>query len=368
MTDLVRRRLLQGLAASAATLAISPPRLVAAETRHVDWLREIQSPPKNLPANSPKLVSPLIDAAGQRITDREQWKKHRQSIHSWWQDFLGDELPGRDHESISWKVLEEDKVGGVKRQRIAYETEPGISTEAYLCLPEMVDRRPAVVVLHSTVDYSIYQPAGFKGPAEKMFGLQLAKQGYVTLSPRNFLWPQNEGIAARQEATRFLQRAPGRKGMRKMLHDAQVAVDLLEQLPGVDAARIGSVGHSLGAKEVLYLAAFDPRVKATVSSEGGVGIGFSNWEADWYLGPTVKTPGIDHDHHELLALCAPRPFLLIGGESADGDRGWPYIEAGLEAYRLYTDQPALGLWNHRQGHAVPAAAVQRISEWFEAYL
>ena len=53
-----------------------------------------------------------------------------------------------------------------------------------------------------------------------------------------------------------------------MLYDAMRAVDVLESLPQVDRNRIGAVGHSLGAKETLYLAAFDERVKVAVASEG----------------------------------------------------------------------------------------------------
>jgi hypothetical protein len=368
MTPIRRRNFLFSSTCAAVALLSGRPRLTAEEVRQLDWLGEIQTPPASLPDDAPKLKSPLVDAQGDKITTVAQWERERAAIEQWWTNFLGEPLQGRKPNANAWKVLEEDEIDGVRRQRISYETEPGFETEAYLCRPKKDGKLPAVVVLHSTVQDSILQPAGLSGPPEKSFGLQLARQGYVTLSPRNFLWPKNVGISARPEAAKFLQRAPGRKGMRKMLHDAQVAVDLLEQMPEVDPKRIGSVGHSLGAKEVLYLAAFDPRVKATVSSEGGIGIAFSNWDADWYLGGTVKDPNFSHDHHELLALCAPRPFLLIGGESADGDRGWPFIESALEVYRLYGDQPAIGQWNHRQGHAVPAEAVKRIEEWFATYL
>jgi len=153
-----------------------------------------------------------------------------------------------------------------------------------------------------------------------------------------------------------------------MLFDALVAVDILISLPEVDAARIGSVGHSLGAKETLYLAAFDERVKATVSSEGGVGTKFSNWDAPWYLGPTIKEPTFTHEQHELLALAAPRPFLLVGGNSADGDRGWPFIAAALPVYELYGKPARLGQFNHKQGHAIPPEAEARIEEWLMTYL
>ena len=140
------------------------------------------------------------------------------------------------------------------------------------------------------------------------------------------------------------------------------------ELAGVDPERLGSVGHSLGAKEALYLAAFDERIKATVSSEGGIGTKFSNWDAPWYLGPAINEPAFTHEHHELLALAAPRPFLLVGGESADGDRGWPFIAAAKPVYELYGQPARLGQFNHRKGHAVPPEAEQRIEEWLLTYL
>ena len=125
------------------------------------------------------------------------------------------------------------------------------------------------------------------------------------------LWPANsvERLNANEEVKKLAERAPlskttQPKGMAKMLHDALVAVDILIAQPEVDAGRIGSAGHSVGAKEVLYLAAFDERVKATVSSEGGIGTKFSNWDAAWYLGPTIKEPTFTHEQHELLALAA----------------------------------------------------------------
>ena len=70
--------------------------------------------------------------------------------------------------------------------------------------------------------------------------------------------------------------------MAKMLYDAMRAVDVLESLPYVDKQRLASVGHSLGAKETLYLAAFDERIKAAVASEGG----------SHCLPPTGMRPGI----------------------------------------------------------------------------
>src|SRR5205814_6451581 len=59
------------------------------------------------------------------------------------------------------------------------------------------------------------------------------------------------------------------------------------------------------------------------------------------LNPDVDRPGFEHDHHELLALAAPRAFLLIGGsqsEDAGGDsddlQSWGYFNRAKEVYQL----------------------------------
>jgi dienelactone hydrolase len=133
---------------------------------------------------------------------------------------------------------------------VRYEVEPGDATEAYLL-------RPAVVVFHSTVDNSILQPAGvgMGKDAPRQLGIGLAKRGYVALCPRNYLWPENTKMSLDEAVTRFRGRHPGAKGMAKMLYDAIVALNILANLPEVDPDRLGTVGHSLGARETLYLAA-----------------------------------------------------------------------------------------------------------------
>ena len=67
-------------------------------------------------------------------------------------------------------------------------------------------------------------------------------------------------------------------------------------------------------------------------------------------------------------LVAPRALLLVGGDSADGDRSWPFVAAALPVYRLYGGRPRVGLLNHGRGHTVPMVAEQRLDEWFETYL
>ncbi|MCH8923175.1 MAG: dienelactone hydrolase family protein [Planctomycetes bacterium] len=336
--------------------------------REVAWLKEVQQGPAKPPAGVPKLAPLLVDAKGRAITTIGAWRARREALRRWWIDFLG-VLP-RAKMPPKYKVLKEDRDAGALRQLIRYEVEPGVPVEAYLLMPlKIAGRVPGVVVLHSTVDHTIRQPAGVQGKPQKAFGLKLARRGMVAICPRNFLWDGKTDNKYTEHVRRFHRRHPKSKGMARMLHDAQVATDILAALPQVDPQRLGSVGHSLGAKEVLYLAAFDERIKATVSSEGGLATTYSNWDAPWYLGETIRDKrAFTHEHHELLALCAPRAMLILGGDSADGDRSWPLVAAALKVYDLHQGPSRLGLFNHKKGHAVPKEATQRIDEWLGTYL
>ena len=72
------------------------------------------------------------------------------------------------------------------------------------------------------------------------------------------------------------------------------ALDLLQTLPRVDPARIGSIGHSLGGHNTLFLAAFDQRIKAAVSNCGFTsfpkyyGGNLTGWSHKGYM-PRIET-------------------------------------------------------------------------------
>jgi hypothetical protein len=126
-------------------------------------------------------------------------------------------------------------------------------------------------------------------------------------------------------------------------------------------------------------------VKVTVAVDPHIAInGGTNWYAPWYLdwqhkfddihtpnypvpelrgavqsllNPDVNRPGFEHDHQELLALAAPRAFLLIGGsqsEDGGGDsddlQSWGYVNRAKEVYRLLGAPERLQFCSTNQGH------------------
>jgi dienelactone hydrolase len=344
---------------------------LAARAQNVAWLDEVQRPPENAPREGLGKLAPLLtDAQGRAITTRAQWEQQRQQLRAAWLKFLG---PMPDPRPASkFEVLQTTTDDKVRRELIRYECEPKVFVEAYLLRPTDItpgQRRPGIVALHPTTNTTIDETAGMQGPTPKALGDRLAREGFVVICPRCFLWQDVADINA--AVARHRERHPETLGMAKMLYDAMRAVDILTALPEVDAKRIGAVGHSLGAKEVLYLMAFDERVAAGVASEGGLGFRSTNWDAPWYLGTAIRDEEFPLNHHQLLALIAPRPLLILGGETgpgaADGDRSWPLIDAALPVWRLYGEPPRIGLLNHHEGHSIPPKAATALSEWLATY-
>lgn len=341
--------------------------------RDVSWLVDVQRPPQAVPVPERPLAPLLIDDQSRPITTVPQWEVALRKIREAWLKFLGP-MPA-ERPALKLEVLQEDRPAGCVRQLVRYQAEADEFVEGYLLLPDPLGtaRRSAIVALHQTANSSIDEIAGVTGPEAQHLGLQLCRAGHVVFCPRCYLWqtPPKYQIDVKGTVAAFHKRHPETLGMHKMLFDAQRGVDVLASLPNVDAQRIGAAGHSLGAKEALYLAAFDERIKAAVASEGGIGFSSTNWHDPWYLGAGIKAAEFGLNHHQLLALIAPRPFLVLGGEmgagAADGDRSWPYLAAALSVYRLYGEPARLGLLNHRQGHSIPDEVRHKMLEWLQTY-
>lgn len=313
--------------------------------------------------------------------DPDSWQRQAQSLRDKWTGFLGH---GPDVVLPNIGFGDAEDLGEVTRTLISYDVEEGHRVEAYLMAPNADGPFPGIVVFHPTTNTTIDQPVGFGTRPTLQFGLNLALRGYVTLTPRNYIWDYcgqkaTEWEQYAENAALVKKRWPAWSGMGKMLWDGMRAADVLAAMPMVDAERMGCVGHSLGAKEALYAAAFDERMKAAISCEGGVGKTFTNWDAPWYLGPEfVKRT--DLDHHQLLALAAPRALMVIGGglepshrpegtgPGADGILTWNYMEAARPAYALYGVSDRLGYLLHDEGHSLPAQHEHFVYEWFERFI
>jgi hypothetical protein len=169
--------------------------------------------------------------------------------------------------------------------------------------------------------------------------------------------------------------------MGKMVWDTGREIDYLETLPMVDPKCIGSIGHSHGAYETLFAAAFEPRISAAVAS-----CGFTTFRSDpnperWshltalipqlglYL-PDVASIPFDWQH--VLALTAPRHLFVW---YATQDTIFPHTDNldGLlkdvqTVYRLQGAAAAL-TWQEFPGpHKFPRAGREQAYRWLEMAL
>lgn len=328
------------------------------------WIDTVTTPPSS--ANIPTAnLSPLLTTG----TARAAWPYRRAALRNTWLKILGP-LPQPPPGAITTELIADESLATCTRKLIRYEAEPGRFARAYLLRPagDETTTRPGIVVFHPTNKESIKVVAGTGGRPDQHLALNLVERGFVCICPENYI---NEEASWNAAVAKAKKRHPDSTGMATMLADGMRAVDVLLNQPGVDPNRIGTIGHSLGAKEVLYLMAFDERVKAGVFSEGGIGLSFSNWDDPWYLGKQIRAANFKHDHHELLALIVPRPLLIFGGETgraADGDHTWPYVIAANELSRNLGYPPPIGFINHHEGHFFSPAMAEKGFEWLRGRL
>lgn len=332
----------------------------------VDWPALVQKPYANLPHQN---LQPLwIAADGAPIRTKEEWNKARPSLRAAWMKHLGE--PPAQPDSLDMRIEKTEKLPGYTRQLLSFATEGDDRLRAYLLVPDGMkpgEKRPAVVVFHSTSKHTLHEAVGLTEQPERAYGLHLTHRGYITLNPECYILKDPVGWAKGQAAA-LEKRRPGWTGLGKMTFDASRCIDFLETQPRVDKHRIGCIGFSLGAKEVLYAMAFEPRFQVGVFNEGGIGLRMSNWCDPWYLTGKMKEQVPKYDNHQVLALAAPRPFLLCGGGDADGDAGWSFIQAVLPVYDLYGASDRLGLHHHKGRHSFPREGRRLAYRWLDHWL
>jgi len=319
----------------------------------------------------PTLSPLLMDDAGRPVTTPAQWAERRAQLRQQWLTCLGP-WPAQKA-PLQSEILETDEQPDFVRQLVRYQIEASVMTLAYLLTPRdaVQGLRPAVVVFHQTTRTNFRQAAGLDETIpELMHGVQLVRRGYIVLCPQCFIFEEEavEAVGFARNTAQMQARHPDWTGMMRMTWDAVRAADFLESLPGVDRTRIGAIGHSLGAKETLYATAFDERYRAAVYNDGGIGLAFNNWKAVWYLGPQITAPGFALEHHQVMALIAPRAFLFLAGEAEDGERSRPFVDAVQPVYELLGAREKLDWLNHRAGHRYPPEARTKAEAFLDAHL
>lgn len=242
----------------------------------------------------------------------EDWRKGRENTLAGMREVMGPlpEKPGKPPEVT---LVEEISFPQFTRKRITFASGDGDSVPAYLFTPTGGKRRRrAALCLHQTVAIGKAEPAGLGGKPNLRYALELAERGWVTIAPD---YPRFGDYKIDPYGMGYVSATM--KGIR----NHRRAVDLLASMPEVETDRICAIGHSLGGHNALFVAAFEPRVRAVVTSCGFTsfpkykGGDLTGWSHAGYM-PRIasvyeKSPAkMPFDFPGILQSLAPRPVFI----------------------------------------------------------
>jgi dienelactone hydrolase len=269
-----------------------------------------------------------------------------------------------------------EKRENLQQHFIRIELAPELMAHAILLIPEGGGNFPAVVVPFYDPETSV----GLAGRPLRDFGYQLAKRGFIALC-----------IGAPGGDARLPAMGDARcQPLSFLAYIAANCHTALTQMPEVDAARIGIVGHSYGGKWALFASCLYDKFACAAWSDPGIVFDERrtsiNYQEPWYLGldsASKRAPGLvsaksprtgaykvmiesGRDLHELHALMAPRPFLVSGG-AEDGVDRWKPLQHAIEVNRLLGFTDRVGMTN-RPTHDPTVESNAAIYRFFEHVL
>ncbi len=285
-------------------------------------------------------------------------------------------LPRVKKLSLDVAELEQAEFPRFTRTKITFVSEKDDRVPAYLLVPKALKKRaPALLCLHQTARLGKGEPAGLGGNPNLHYAKELAERGYVALAPDypNFgeyqFDPYLHGYAS---------------ATMKGIWNHMRAVDLLQSLPAVNAARIGAIGHSLGGHNTLFVGVFDQRIRAMVTSCGFNSFrkyyrgDLTGWSHKGYMPLIAEIYGKDptrmpFDFPEILAALAPRPVFVnapLRDSNFEVSGVKDCMEAAMPVYskifhakeRLVAVYPDIG---HEFPPQIRQAAYQFLDRWLQ---
>jgi len=287
---------------------------------------------------------------------------------------------------------------GIKIERFSYASDAKNRVPSILIKKEEgAEKRPVVIVLHGT-----------SGTKESNVGLatDFAKSGFigVALDGRYHGERSNEGkgdITYNEAIFRAYKDGGEHPFYWDTVWDIHRLIDVLVARPDVDAARIGIMGFSKGGIETFFTAASDPRIAAAAPLIGVQsfkwGLENDSWQARINtVGKAAKAareadglpfdvafakkfldklvPGIygDFDCPVMLTLIAPRPLIIVNG---DTDKNTPVVGLKLAVETATKAYAAAGaedrfkfILQENTGHTVNKPELAEVKAWFVKWL
>ena len=213
---------------------------------------------------------------------------------------------------------------GYTVENVAFESRPGFFVTGNLYRPfprKAGEKHPAVLVTHG---HSADTVSGGRFRAgTQALGATLARAGAIVFA---------YDMVGYGEATQFKHKSDITLGLQ--LWNSIRAVDFIQSLPEVDAARVGITGESGGATQALLLAAVEDRITVTVPVVMVSAHFYGGCDCESGM-PVHRSPDHESNNAEIAALAAPRPQLIIS-DGKDWTKNVPEVELPYiqNVYRL----------------------------------
>ncbi len=287
---------------------------------------------EDLPVVEP-LTDPLLwsDGSG-RVKEFEEWRRRRAEIKAEIEHYEIGKKPGRPEK------LKATYKEGMLKVEVTVNGET-LTLSSRVSLPEGEGPFPAVIGIGMGGRPGSLPPEIFSSRKVAVvsfnFGEVMAHTQKRGQEPINKLYPELKHIGAYSAWS---------WGVSRLIDGLELVQD---DLP-LDLKRLGITGCSFAGKMALFAGAFDERIALTIAQEPGGG-GAAAWRVSETLGKVEKLGATSRawfmeemfqfsggnvsklpmDHHELMAMVAPRALLVLGNP----DFTWLAEESGYVSCR-----------------------------------
>ena len=320
------------------------------------------------------LPDPLVLEEGGkrvRITTKEQWSRKRAILKSLFEHYVTGRFPPPPN-NLRAEVLNESKEGQITIRDVLLSFGPRQAAKLHvqLYIPEGAGPFPVFMTCpgkRSWVEAGLRR--GYMGCMVSASDGADDTESFVALYPE-------------YDFTSLARRAWG----------VSRAIDYLSTLPVVDKTKIVFTDHSRGGKMATWAGAFEERLAAVIGSSPVSG-GAIPWRycADRYFNETMDMSIRNYPHwfhprlrffvgrenklpmdmHEMVALIAPRAYLLTLGINEGEVNAWGEERGYLAARRVYEflgaqDRVAL---RFRPGtHRTSGSNIEEYFDWYDTVL
>jgi Alpha/beta hydrolase family len=362
--------------------------------------------PKDLPVIA-GLPDPLTAKDGQKVTTAEQWRKQREEMKAILEEYeFGHTPPPPGNvkgQEVSSTTLTNSGVE-YKRIRLRFGPEEKLGFDLGVFTPPETNgsRGPYPIIIH----LSFFPPAatsatnspGQTNTARRFLSAtpEIAAGQYRAALGRGYAvvtinYQQLGADNTNYRSSPFFQAYPDYdwRDIAAWAWGISRCVDYLQDAPFADKAKVVLVGHSRMGQAVLLAGAFDERISLVAPAGAGCAFRFCGKgrggkqgideicdQNTYWFGPRLpefygQTEKLPCDQNWLIALAAPRPYILADGLDDQYVNGNAVAQSYLGAkpvYELLGVPDKLGI-NFRPGqHILSATDWQAILDFADQQL